>query len=361
LRAADLTPDHLPRIITDFCGERAATNRSPLPSTRFSLKEKHFMNSSRLTIVTGLLLTSFVSASAQPTQSTPLIRSDAGAPGVFGQTASDGAAAQQGRAELQRRIEQLRLLSSQATDLARESDQNAANEDRLAQTGPSWARLVHQLAAVKFRSLATQNRETSRQRLTEAQDLERQLEGQRSRVVAAEARVPAAVTLAAVTSAPSHEDYLVVTDDAPAVERAIESYLTRTGIKASSVAGNNGAVHFVMVGFSGANGIPNLQYRISVLAPTSNGNEPKSQLIGITLDTNVRASSLNEPLYVALAEANKIGNCAWFVDSDQIRCRSWIDIPGPAYPVPAELVRDKIRMINGEWMRFSTQIMNAAK
>jgi hypothetical protein len=259
--------------------------------------------------------------------------------------------------ELRSRIEQLRLSSTQASDLARNNDQSAANEDRLAQTGPSWARVVHQLAAVKFRSMANENRESARQFLTQAQELERQSGEDRARTL------PPAVTLSSpvVSAKPSAgDDYLNVTDE-PKVERAIESYLNRTGIKASTVAGNNGVVHFVLVGFVGANGQPNLQYKITALPPNSNGTEPRSQLIGITLETNVKTSGVGEPLYAALGEANKVGNCAWFVDGGEIKCRSWIGIPGPAYPVPAELVREKIRMINGEWMRFSPAMMTAAK
>lgn len=286
------------------------------------------MKTSFVTMIIGLVLLSFGVANAQ-TQSP----------------------------ELRSRIEQLRLSSTQASDLARNNDQSAANEDRLAQTGPSWARVVHQLAAVKFRSMANENRESARQFLTQAQELERQSGEDRSRAL------PPAGTLStpvASTKLSSGDDYLNVTDE-PKVERAIESYLNRTGIKASTVAGNNGAVHFVLVGFVGANGLPNLQYKITALPPISNGTEPSSQLIGITLETNVKAPAAGDSLYAALAEANKIGNCAWFLDSGEVKCRSWIGIPGSAFPVPAELVRQKIRMINGDWLRFSPPIVAAAK
>lgn len=285
------------------------------------------MKPNRVTMIISLVLLMFASTMAQ-TQST----------------------------EVQRKIEQLRLLSSQSNDQARQNDENAANEDRLSQSGPSWAKLIHQLAAVKLRNSASQNRESARQYLVQAQELERQSDAQRPRAVPPEAAtIPAAVTVA-----PTRDDYLTVTD-VPKVESTIEAYLNRSGIKASTVTGNNGTIHFVLVGFAGVNGLPNLQYKITALPPNSDGSEPRSQLVGITLETNVKVSSASEPLYVALGEANKIGNCAWFVDSGEIRCRSWIGIPGPAYPVPAELVREKIRLINGEWLKFSQPIVNAAK
>jgi hypothetical protein len=161
-------------------------------------------------------------------------------------------------------------------------------------------------------------------------------------------------------SASASDDYLSVTD-AAGLETAIDSYLNRNGIKASKVVGNNGAVHFVQVGFTGTNTLPNLLYMISALPPASNGSSAQAQLIGFTVETNVRAPTMNESLYTALGEANKVGNCSWFVDGGSVRCRSWLLIPSPAYPIPAELVKEKIRMINGEWLRFSAQIMTATK
>jgi hypothetical protein len=269
--------------------------------------------------------------------------------GTFGQARST---------EVQTKIEQLRLLSSQANDQAVQCDQSATNEDRLSLAGPSWAKLIHQLAAAKFRDLASQNRETARQYVAQAQVLERQSDAERSHAVPTEAEagvIPATARVPATL-----DDYLSVTD-VPKIETAIEAYLNRSGIKALTVTGNNGAMHFVQVGFAGQNGLPNLLYKVTALPPRSSGSEPPSQMIVITLETNVKASTPSETLYAALGEANKIGNCAWFVDLGEIKCRSWISIPGPAYPVPAELIRDKIRFINGDWLRLSPPIFAAVK
>ncbi len=272
-------------------------------------------------------------------------------PGEMGETSSDSSAQQQ-RAQ----IEQLRMRSNQATDLAHNADQSAANEDRLAQTGPNWARLLHQAAAIKFRGDASKFRESAQQFFTQAQEMERQFTETQKRAAPAEP-VKASPALA---SAPSgRDDYLSVTD-APNVENAIQAYLNRNGIKASTVTGNNGAVHFVQVGYTGANGLPSFQYKIMALAPISSGNEPSIQLIAVTLETNVKASS-TELLFAALSEANKIGNCAWFLDEGAVKCRSWITIPGPAFPIPADLIRWNIRMINADWLRFSPKVLTASK
>jgi hypothetical protein len=279
--------------------------------------------------------------------------------GATAQTIGDNAAQPSQRTELQRQVEQLRLRSSQSNDLARNADQSAANEDRLAQTGPNWARLVHQVAALKFRDQAAKLREAAQQYLTQAQEMERKLNemSKSSAALVGEERkfVPSSTGPPA-----SGDEYLTVTDELQ-VEGAIEAYLNRNGIKATKVVGNNGAIHFVQVGFLGGNGQPNLVYRITALAPIVNGNGVRFQLIGFTLETNIKASSVNESLYAALGEANKVGNCAWFVDGGEIRCRSWLSIPGPTYPVPAELVKQKIEMINSEWSRSSPQILAASK
>lgn len=184
----------------------------------------------------------------------------------------------------------------------------------------------------------------------QSSQLDRQVNGSEKHAAAAE--LP--------TTFSASEDYLSVTD-VGGLETAIDSYLNRNGIKASKVVGNNGAVHFVQVGFTGTNTLPNLIYMIYALPPAANGSTAQAQLIGFTVETNVRAPIVNESLYAALGEANKVGNCAWFVDGGSVRCRSWILIPGPAYPIPAEMVKEKIRMINGEWLRFSAQIMTATK
>jgi hypothetical protein len=259
--------------------------------------------------------------------------------------------------EGQQESERLRLLSAQANDHAKECDQNAANEDRLAQTGPMWARVIHQLAAVKFRNLASQDREKALQYLTQAQELEHKDKAAQPGGVSAAARES---TPSPASAGPNWENYLSVMVE-PRLESVIEGYLNRNGIKASTVTGNNGAIHYVLVGFAGANGLPNLLYKITALAPFSLGNDAQSQLIAITLETNLKPSLSGEPLYAALEAANRIGNCAWFVDSGEVKCRSWMVIPSSAYPVPAESLRQKIRMINSDWLKFSQPMVAASK
>lgn len=257
----------------------------------------------------------------------------------------------QSQSDVRQKAEQLRMLANQANDLARVADQNAANEDQQAQSGPTWARTVHQVAAVGFRDQANKNRENARQLLAQAQELERESIAEPSRNAPAQ---PSSVPTS------GREDYLSLEHES-IVEGVIEAYLNRNGMKASTVNGNGGAIHYVLVGFTSANGLPTLEYKISALPPYSSGSDPQIQLIGITLETEIKVANQTETLHSALMEANKIGNCAWFVDSGEIKCRSWITIPGAAYPVPAELVRSKIRIINSDWLRFSPNIVAASK
>jgi hypothetical protein len=151
-------------------------------------------------------------------------------------------------------------------------------------------------------------------------------------------------------------DYLNVNDDPSSVEKAIERYLNQCGIRASIATGNNGAIHFAQVGFSGTKGLPNVQYFINALPPIANGNESKSQLIGITFYTHFRPTQPVESVSAAMNDANKIGNCAWFVDGGEIRCRSWLQIPDRSRPLPAETVRGKIILVNGDWLRLVAKI-----
>src|SRR5476649_1462839 len=76
--------------------------------------------------------------------------------------------------QVQQQIDQLKLRSGQANDQARQLDQSAANEDRLAQTGPTWARAIHAGAAITFRMQASQLRRSAQELLTQAQEFERQ-------------------------------------------------------------------------------------------------------------------------------------------------------------------------------------------
>lgn len=154
------------------------------------------------------------------------------------------------------------------------------------------------------------------------------------------------------------EDYLSVTDPSK-IEDAIEAYLNRNGIKASKVVGNNGTLHFVQVGFVGPNNLPNVVYMITALPPS--GGETQAQLIGFNVETNVKTSNVSDSLYNVLAEANKLGFCSWFVDRGSIKCRSWIAIPSPQHPIPAEVIKQKIGMINSEWLKFSQDVLAASK
>jgi hypothetical protein len=260
-------------------------------------------------------------------------------------------------AELQRQIDQLHLKSSQANDEAKNLDQSAANEDKLAQTGPTWARAVHQVAAATFRNRATQMRQTSQSLLTQSQELERQFKtAQQGHGVA---ETPGAAAVAAPPPS-SGRDYLNVTDPSE-VEGAIETYLNHNGIKATRVTGNAGAIHFVQVGFTGLEGQPNFVYRITALPPSANAGKVSLQLIGFTLETNVKASTVSEPLMSALGEANKLGNCSWFVEAGNVRCRSWLDIPGSSLTVPTQMIADKLGLMNNEWLKYSAQIVAATK
>lgn len=156
-------------------------------------------------------------------------------------------------------------------------------------------------------------------------------------------------------------DYLNINDDPSSVEKTIERYLNQCGIRASTATGNNGAIHYAQVGFGGISGFPNVEYFISALPPIANKNESKSQLIGITFYTHFRPSQPNESVTAAINDANKVGNCAWFVDGGEVRCRSWLQIPDLSRPLPAETVRGKIILVNGDWLRLASKIVGEQK
>jgi hypothetical protein len=162
-------------------------------------------------------------------------------------------------------------------------------------------------------------------------------------------------------AASGQEDYLSLSGDGSVVEKAIESYLNRNGMKATTVAGNNGAIHFVMVGYLTQSGGPGIVYKITALPPMPNGAGSQLQQILITLETNVKVEHESDSLYGAISAANQNGDCSWFVDSSQLKCRTWVRIPGQDYPVPAELIRSAIRFINGDWLKFSPQVTAALK
>lgn len=155
--------------------------------------------------------------------------------------------------------------------------------------------------------------------------------------------------------------YLSLSDDPLTVERAIEAHLNSTGVKASVASGNSGAMHFVFVAFNGFKGLPNVQYRISALPPMADGGNPKTQLIVITFASNFHASQPNESVQTMIDAANRVGNCAWFLEAGEILCRSWLQIPDSNSPIPADVVRQKIRLINGDWARLSPQILTASQ
>jgi hypothetical protein len=256
--------------------------------------------------------------------------------------------------QIQQQIDQLKLKSGQANDQAKQLDQSAANEDRLAQTGPSWARAIHAGAAIAFRAQATQLRQSAQQLVTQAQDLERQLRtAQQSRAGAESFKAPAAMHLPR-----SEQDYLNLTDPA-VVEGAIVNYLNQNGVKAARLVGNTETAHFVQILFTGRNGQPNFLFRITALAPSGNMGE-QLQLIAFTLETNVRAENVSEPLYAAMMQASTRGNCSWFVRGT-VQCRSWLDIPGAGYAMPTKAVMDKVAMMNSEWGEYAPQIMAVAK
>lgn len=266
-----------------------------------------------------------------------------------------GAFAQTQTTEAPQNAEQLRLLSNQASDLAKQCDENAANEDRLAQSGPAWARVTHQAAAVAFRAMASKNRENAKQYLVQAQQLDRQGSAEHAR------GVPSAAS--PNTGPTGGNDYLSVSDP-PQVEAAIEAYLNRNGIKTVRVSGNNGATHFVQFGFLPPNDQPNLPnslYKIYAVPRVGNGGGAGGEFIGITLETNVKTANTGEPLYVALGEANKQSNCSWFIDGADVKCRSWLTIPSPAYPIPSQVLMDKITLMNAEWLKHAAQIVTASK
>jgi len=175
---------------------------------------------------------------------------------------------------------------------------------------------------------------------------------------------PVSVPLVAgfpLPGAANASEYLGINDDASLLEKAIEADLNRAGIRASTATGNNGAIHFTLVGFTGTSGMPNMQYRISGLPPVSDSGRPKTQFIVISFSTSVRVNQANEQLYAALDEANKVGNCAWHIDGGEVRCRAWLQIPAPGNPIPTAMVRDKILLINHDWLKFSPQIQTALK
>jgi len=254
--------------------------------------------------------------------------------------------------QIQQQIDQLKLKSSRANDQAKQIDASAANEDRQAQSGPTWARAIHTGAAIAFRTQANQLRQSAQQLLMQAQELERQLKTvQQDHGGAGALKVSAAIPRL-------QRDYLNLTDPA-AVEGAIVAYLNQKGVKAARVVGSVDTAHFVQILFTGQNGQPNFLYRITALAPSGDAGT-QLQLIGFTLETNVRAANVGEPLYAALMQASTRGNCSWFVQGT-VQCRSWLDIPGAGYAVPTKAVMDKVALMNSEWGQYAPQIIAAAK
>jgi hypothetical protein len=200
---------------------------------------------------------------------------------------------------------------------------------------------------------ANQMRQAAQQLLTQAQDLERLKTTQQGRGGAEAIKISAAMPPPV-----SEQDYLNLTDPA-AVEGAIVNYLNQKGIKAARVAGNADTFHFVQIIFTGQNGQPNFLYRITALPPSGDPGQ-QLQLIGFTLETNVRPSNVTEPLYAALMQASTRGNCSWFVKGT-LQCRSWLDIPGSSYAIPTKAVFDKVMLMNSEWGQYAPEIIAAAK
>src|SRR5262249_39947672 len=77
---------------------------------------------------------------------------------------------------LRSKVSQLQLSYTEVMAQAQNCDQNASNEDNLALAPPAWAGALHRLAALKFRNLASQNRDTARQFLAQIANLERQID-----------------------------------------------------------------------------------------------------------------------------------------------------------------------------------------
>jgi hypothetical protein len=246
----------------------------------------------------------------------------------------------------------------QNNDKARAADQQAASEDQLAASAQNpWVKMIHVTAAIAYRKQAADARKAASDALAEAERLQSSQPPQ-SPISTAPAMFisPVGVTGTVPVPVPAHvadtDDYLAISDS-PIVERKIEAYLNKSGVKAALLIG--GTAHYVRVGYKSANSsVPDFEYRITALNPRTAVETP-FQLVAITLFTNYSPSSGNQ-LTSTLLAAGKTSGCGLYMDDGgSIRCTAWLMVPQKV-PIPVEVILDNIRMMNSEWNRLSAQI-----
>ena len=282
------------------------------------------------------------------------------ASGVFSQTIPSAGS------DLQLRMERLKLTITQSNDKARAADQQAANEDQLASSSAGWTKTLHQLAAMGYRKQAADARKTASEALADAERLQSSIAppspSTAGSVLPAAFTPPVTATGTLVSGTGTMhladtDDYLTL-EDPSAVEKKIESYLNKAGVKAVLLIG--GSSHYVSIRYKSETATPNFEYRISALPPHS--GESGFQLIGITLFTNFETGSPSpgDQLTSSLLAAGKTSDCSFYVDGGSIRCTAWVMIPQKV-AIPTEVVLGRIYMMNSSWSQLSAKVAATSK
>lgn len=246
----------------------------------------------------------------------------------------------------------------QNNDKARAADQQAGSEDQLAASAQNpWVKMIHVTAAIAYRKQAADARKAANDALVEAERLQGSQPPPSPISTAppmfiSPVEVTGAVPVPAPATITGTDDTLTIADP-PIVERKIQAYLDKSGVKAVLLAA--GKAHYVRVLYRSANSvIPDFEYRITALDPRIPVEAP-FQLVAITLFTNYSPSSGNQ-LTSTLLAAGKTSGCGLYTDDGgSIRCTAWLMVPQKV-PIPVEVILDNIRMMNSEWSRLSAQI-----
>jgi hypothetical protein len=156
--------------------------------------------------------------------------------------------------------------------------------------------------------------------------------------------------------ASSGADLVTTFDDEITVERKIEAYLNRNGIKTRSFLVNNTAL-VISAYFLGANGQPNFEYRI-----TSTPANPTRGVL-VALITGVKVYRADGQIQAMINQANSASALAWFIDpkTDELRCQSFIVTPGPESPIPMAILTNVMARMSANWAQVFPELMKTLK
>jgi hypothetical protein len=158
---------------------------------------------------------------------------------------------------------------------------------------------------------------------------------------------------------PQPEDYLNTNDEQGALQHSVEVYLSRNGLRTSTLNFPDGT-HALQMSFRGQGGQPDFAVYASILPTVSLPPDNFRQIL-LSLRT-LLAVRRSESLTSAILSQNGKSSCAWSLDpQDRLMCSATITLPNPQYSVPSDQVLLMVRLLTYEWSRFYPTIKLESK